>query len=83
MGQTSTDSLITPEEAGTLSGLLYERVQRTPDNLAYRYYDESSDTWKDLTWGETGAQVARWQAALAAEDLQPGDRVAVMMQNCP
>lgn len=74
---------ITPEEAGNLAGLFYERVQRTPDNLAYRYYDESAESWKDLTWAETGAQVARWQAALASENLEPGDRVAIMMSNCP
>jgi len=75
--------VITPEQAGTLAGLLHERVKRTPDALAYRYYDEQSDRWTDLDWAETGRQVARWQAALAGEDLHPGDRVAVMMQNCP
>ncbi len=81
MDQTSAH--ITPEEAGTLAGLFFERVQRTPDHLAYRYYDETSETWQDMSWGEAGAQVARWQAALASEDLQPGDRVAIMMANCP
>ena len=60
---------ITPEEAGTLAGLFYERVRRTPDNLAYRFYDDTAESWKDLTWAETGAQVARWQAALASENL--------------
>ena len=75
--------VITPEQAGTLAGLFHERVQRTPDSVAYRFYDEDSESWTDLTWAEMGRQVARWQAALAGEDLHPGDRVAVMMQNCP
>mgnify|MGYP000122603567 CR=1 FL=1 len=83
MAKNTNDSYITPEEAGTLSGLFYERVRRTPDALAYRFFDEFSESWKDLSWSETGAQVARWQAALSTEDLQPGDRVAIMMQNCP
>ncbi len=74
---------ITPEEAGTLAGLFFERVQRTPDKLAYRYYDQASESWKDLSWSQAGLQVARWQAALAAENLEPGDRVAIMMANCP
>jgi len=74
---------ITPDDAGTLAGLFYERVQRTPDNLAYRYYDKSSESWKDLSWSQAGARVARWQAALASENLEPGDRVAIMMANCP
>ncbi len=83
MAANTNNNLITPEEAGTLSGLFYERVHRTPGALAYRHFDEFSETWKDTSWSEAGAQVARWQAALAAEDLQPGDRVAIMMQNCP
>ena len=62
---------ITPEEAGTLAGLFFERVQRTPDKLAYRYYDQASESWKDLSWSQAGLQVARWQAALAAENLNP------------
>ncbi|WP_455234040.1 AMP-dependent synthetase/ligase [Thiogranum longum] len=83
MVDSRSDKLITPEEAGTLSGLFFERVHRTPTSLAYRYFDESSESWQDLSWSDMGEHVARWQAAFAAEDLQPGDRVAIMMQNCP
>jgi long-chain acyl-CoA synthetase len=83
MAQDKKHSTITPAEAGSLSGLFYERVKRSPQQLAYRYYDASEETWQDLTWAQTGAQVARWQAALAGEDLAPGDRVAIMMPNCP
>lgn len=83
MTENTTDSPVTPGEAETLSGLFYERVHKTPDAPAYRYFDEFTETWKGLSWSQAGAQVARWQAALAAEDLQPGDRVAIMMQNCP
>ncbi len=75
--------LITPDDAKTLDGLFYARVQRTPDQLAYRHYDESCDMWRDLSWADMSRQVARWQAALAGEELQRGDRVAVIMQNCP
>ncbi|MEN8803254.1 MAG: AMP-binding protein, partial [Thiogranum sp.] len=83
MKQQAELDLITPEQAGTLSGLFYERVQRSPDKVAYRYYDIATDSWNDLTWSDAGKQVARWQAAFAAENLQAGDRVAVIMQNCP
>ncbi len=83
MQQQAKLDLITPEQAGTLSGLFYERVQRSPDKVAYRFYDTATDSWNDLTWSDAGKQVARWQAALAAEGLQAGDRVAVIMQNCP
>lgn len=83
MRANQTMELIAPDEAVTLGGLFRERAVRTPDLPAYRYYDTGRDRWAEMTWGEAGRQVARWQAALAAENLQPGDRVAVMMHNCP
>ena len=83
MGKGKTEAYITPEQAGSLAGLFYERVQRTPDHPAYRYYDDCDEIWRDLSWALIGALVARWQAAMAAENLQPGDRVAIMLQNCP
>jgi len=78
---TGTLDKISADVAGTLAGLFRERVRRTPDAAAYRQYDESSGSWKDLTWSDMAAQVARWQAAFSAEDLQPGDRVAILMRN--
>jgi long-chain acyl-CoA synthetase len=75
--------IINPEQAGTLHGLFLERVRRTPDLLAYRYFDPRREQWLDLTWSQTRDHVARWQAALVRENLQPGDRVAVMLHNCP
>lgn len=75
--------LIKPEEAVTLHGLFVERVKRTPDAVAYRYFDEGKNAWLSLTWAQTMQQVARWQAALLGEHLQPGDRVALMLRNCP
>ncbi len=82
MDNSNESHLITPEQAGTLSGLFYERVKRTPDAPAYRYHDPVSETWKTLSWSQAGDEAARWQAALASENLQPGDRVAILMQNC-
>ncbi|MEI7843036.1 MAG: long-chain fatty acid--CoA ligase [Gallionellaceae bacterium] len=79
----STHSAITPQQAVTLHGLFLERVKRTPDTVAYRYFDAVSNAWNSFTWREAQAQVARWQAALLAENLTVGDRVAVMLRNCP
>lgn len=73
---------IAPEVAGTLNGLFMERVRRTPDTVAYRQYETASRCWRDYTWTETAAEVARWQGALSAEGLERGDRVAVMMRGC-
>ena len=79
--QVRQDEMITPEQAVTLHGLFVERARRSPDKLAYRHFQH--DEWRDLTWHDMLAEVARWRAALQREGLAPGDRVAIMLRNCP
>jgi long-chain acyl-CoA synthetase len=79
--QTQANDVITPQQAGTLYGLFVERARRSPDKAAYRHFER--DAWRDLTWREMLGEVARWQAALAGLGLQRGDRVAIMLRNCP
>ncbi|MBI2312169.1 MAG: long-chain fatty acid--CoA ligase [Betaproteobacteria bacterium] len=74
---------IPQEVAVTLDGLFRERVARTPDNVAYREFDEHQGKWVDYTWREMDRHVARWQAAMRRDGLKPGERVAVMLKNCP
>lgn len=76
-------SVIPMEIAKTLDGLFKERVQRSPQQEAYRYFNPISEQWSGYTWEQINQFVARWQAALVKESLVPGDRVAVMMRNCP
>ncbi len=75
--------LISPEVAVTLDGMFHERARRTPHTLAYRYFDERACDWCDLTWQQMTQEIARWQSAMVHEGLQPGDRVAIMLKNCP
>ncbi|RKZ75821.1 MAG: long-chain fatty acid--CoA ligase, partial [Candidatus Parabeggiatoa sp. nov. 1] len=75
--------MITAQIAQTLPALFRERVKRTPQRVAYRYFDKEHKVWQSFTWSQMAAQVARWQAALAQENLAPGDRVAIMLSNCP
>ncbi len=74
---------ITLEQAGNLPGLFLQRVKQTPDTIAYRYFATEQQAWRDITWREMAAHVARWQAALKQENLSPGSRVAIMLRNCP
>ncbi len=78
----STD-IIPVEAAETLDGLFLERVRRSPHDVAYRDYDRSSGRWRDLTWSQMNERIDHWQAAFSRESLAPGDRVAVMLRNCP
>ncbi|UCH48536.1 MAG: long-chain fatty acid--CoA ligase [Betaproteobacteria bacterium] len=73
--------VIAPEAARTLDGLFAARAQRSRDTVAYINFDDTSHTWKEYTWGDMEQLVSRWQAALAREALEPGDRVAIMMRN--
>ncbi len=77
------DHVISVEAAGTLDGLLRERVKRTPDAVAYRDYNMQHANWRDYTWAQIDHQVARWQAALVKDGLKAGDRVALMLRNSP
>ena len=72
---------ISAEQAGTLYGLFSQRLARTPDLVAYRSYSNQTQSWYDTTWREVSQQVARWQAALKAENLEAGDRVALNLRN--
>lgn len=75
--------IITVDQAQTLDGLFQERVQRSPHKAAYHYFNTTCEEWSSYTWEQMNQAVARWQAGLAKESLMPGDRVAVMMRNCP
>jgi long-chain acyl-CoA synthetase len=74
--------VIAPQVAGSLAGLLRERVRRSPQGLAYRDFDPNKQAWQDMTWTEVARSVARWQAALEREGLKRGDRIAIMLRNC-
>jgi long-chain acyl-CoA synthetase len=78
-----TENLISVEQARTLDGLFRQRVKRSPERTAYRYFSRPEKAWKTLSWAEMGASVGHWQAALAKEGLYPGDRVAVLLRNSP
>ncbi len=78
-----TENLITVEQGGTLDGLFLERLQRSPDKVAYRSFYRHSKSWHDYSWREMAEQVGCWQEALKQEGLATGDRVAVLLRNCP
>ena len=75
--------IIEVEQAKTLDGLFRVRTQLSPTNIAYRDYDDSNGKWRNYTWEQMYQAIACWQAGLSKETLAPGDRVAVMLKNCP
>ncbi len=79
----NTVDYLTPESVRTLPGLFWKRVEASPDRRAYRLYDQIQEQWQDITWKAMGERVALWCAALAREELAPGERVALMLPNGP
>jgi long-chain acyl-CoA synthetase len=78
-----TDDVIPVDVALTLDGLFRERVRRTPELTAYRYFDERAGVWRDYTWAVMSEHVSRWAVAFARDGLNAGDRVAVWLRNSP
>ena len=79
-----SEDLIAVEDARTLDGLFFHRVRRTPGRTAYRFFDRSSGTWKELTWRSMERAVSRWATALGGESgIGAGDRAAILLRNCP
>ena len=70
---------IIPKENWTLTDVFLERVRVSPQGKAYRWYDGKD--WVDMTWSEAATEVGRWQAALAKENLKPGERVGLCSRN--
>ena len=80
---SQTTDIVDLNKVETLAALLDARLERSPDALAYRRYDRDLGEWTDLDWEQFTVQVCRWQAALLAEKLDKGDRVAIMAANSP
>ena len=71
------------EDAKTLDGLFRERAKRAAGRPAYVDFNPNTGKWRTRTWGEMYTAIGRWQAGFAQENLQPGDRVALMQRNSP
>ena len=80
---TPVSDVIPLEAAKHLPGLFRERVRRSADATAYRHYSEAEQAWQDLTWQDMANHVALWQTAMQQVGLNPGDRVGIMLRNCP
>ncbi len=71
-------------DAGTtLDAVFRQRVEASPEHVAYLDFDAASQRWRETTWRDLARQVARWQTALSGLGLAPGDRVALMLKNSP
>jgi long-chain acyl-CoA synthetase len=78
-----TIDYIPADTAKTLDGLFRARVQLSPNKIAYRRYLRDAKQWQDLTWSEMAEIIARWQQSIKTLELNPGDKIAILLRNCP
>lgn len=77
----SNKTLISQEEGPTLAALFRQRVNRTPDAIAYVQHDKTTGKWIEYSWRDTAREVIRWQQALGNLGLKTGERVMIMCHN--
>lgn len=78
---TAGEHVINPDIASTIPELFAERVRRSTEDCAFRFFDQLNGIWSDSSWTATAKDVARCRCALADEKLEPGDKVAIMARN--
>lgn len=78
-----SDYWLEADAGATLPQLFEQRVARTPDALAYRFYSPKAGRWVEMSWRDAGDRVAAWRAVLARAGVAPGDRIAIMLRNSP
>jgi long-chain acyl-CoA synthetase len=74
---------ISPDSCSSIPELFLARVSKSSNDIAYRYCNKISEKWQTTSWKEMAQIAGRWRNALQREDLKIGDRVAVMLPNCP
>ncbi len=79
---TLQTDIISPDNAQHLPGLLAERAKRSPEAMACREFNAQTQQWQDVTWQQVANVVEHRRAALAKEQFNRGDRVAIMLKNC-
>jgi len=77
----AAEDIIGPGVVTTLPELFEERVRRSTEDCAYRFFDALNGVWTDCSWNAMARDVRRCQTALAAEKLEVGDKVAIMARN--
>ena len=69
------------DDAATIADVFALRCRTSPNAPAYRQFDSATKTWIGVDWREVGERVARMREGFAREDLQVGERIAVMLKN--
>ena len=76
-----SQSVSQPWQQRSLAHMFQARMAATPDLPAYREFVDKDQPWRSLSWGEAGAAVMRFRAAMQQSGLQHGDRIGIWLPN--
>ena len=65
------------ESVATVPTLLHERVEKTPNGIAYHFRSEDR-SWEAMTWSVYWQRVTRIAHQLTQRGVQAGERIAIM-----
>ncbi|CAN5851039.1 fatty acid--CoA ligase FadD11 [soil metagenome] len=83
MAQHSSEDIDRTVEGQTVARGFVDTVGRYGDSVALRWREADGTTWSEWTFAEYGDKVARATTALKAMGLGPGERIVLMLRNCP
>lgn len=75
--------IIIYEEHKTLYSLFLERVKRSPQKEAYRYFNRKNKAWESYTWAEAKTNIEKWVRSFKKENIQKGDFIALWLNSSP
>ena len=76
-----SQSVSQPWQQRSLAHMFQARMVATPDLPAYREFVDKDQPWRSLSWGEAGAAVMRFRAAMQQSGLQHGDHIGIWLPN--
>ena len=82
MASVTKEELDRLVEGQTVAGAFRDRVKRNPGAVALRWRDQD-EGWSEWTWADYADQATRVAAGLGALGLGPGQRIVLLMRNCP
>ena len=75
------ENKIRRNQTKTLCDLFKYRVDNTPKDVAYTWFDEAKQNWQKITWLGVYQRFLEVRNALSEENLQPDDRIIIALPN--
>ncbi len=82
MARLTKDQIDKTVQGQTVSTRFRDTVSAHGDSVALRWHNED-DSWGELTWAEYADEACRVAAGLSGLGLKRGDRLVLLMRNCP